>query len=72
MFIYVQEKEINEKFDPHLALDLMNSLKSYGMLKEFLLVHRVEAIDMCLTEYDEKTFVNDIKEEGQNEIYNKV
>ena len=47
---------------------LDNSLKSFGMLKEFLLVHRVEAIDMCLTEYDEKTFVNGIKEEGQNDI----
>ncbi|OON84927.1 hypothetical protein BXO88_15005 [Oribacterium sp. C9] len=38
-----------------------------GILKEFLIAHRAEVIDMCLTEYDEKTFVNGIKEEGREE-----
>ena len=38
-----------------------------GILREFLLAHRAEVIDMCLTEFDEKTFVNGIKEEGREE-----
>ena len=38
-----------------------------GILSEFLLAHRAEVIDMCLTEFDEKTFVNGIKEEGREE-----
>ncbi len=38
-----------------------------GILKDFLIAHRAEVIDMCLTEFDEKTFVNGIKEEGREE-----
>ncbi|MBP3241044.1 MAG: PD-(D/E)XK nuclease family transposase [Oribacterium sp.] len=38
-----------------------------GILRDFLIAHRAEVIDMCLTEYDEKTFVNGIKEEGREE-----
>lgn len=47
--------------------DAVVSCINDGILKDFLIAHRAEVIDMCLTEYDEKTFVNGIKEEGREE-----
>lgn len=38
-----------------------------GILKDFLLAHRAEVVDMVLTEYDEKSFVKGMKEEGFEE-----
>ncbi|WP_155988291.1 hypothetical protein [Oribacterium sp. P6A1] len=38
-----------------------------GILKDFLLTHREEVTDICLTEFEEMTFVNGIKEEGREE-----
>lgn len=35
-----------------------------GIMRDFLLAHRAEVLDMCITEFNEKTFVNGIKEEG--------
>ena len=37
-----------------------------NVLKSFLLKHRAEVLDMCITEYNEKSFVDGIREEGQN------
>ncbi len=39
-----------------------------GILKDFLLAHRAEVVGMVLTEFDEKTFVEGIREEGANEL----
>jgi len=36
-----------------------------GILKDFLLAHRAEVVGMVLTEFDEKTFVEGIKQEGE-------
>ena len=38
-----------------------------NILSEFLTKHRAEVIDVCITEYDEQTFVNGIREEGRQE-----
>ena len=37
------------------------------ILRDFLLAHRAEVVDMVLTEYDEKSFVKGMKEEGFEE-----
>ncbi len=37
------------------------------ILKEFLQKHRSEVVDMCITEYNEKVFINGIREEGRQE-----
>ncbi len=39
-----------------------------GVLSEFLIAHKAEVLDMCITEYDEVSFVNGIKEEGREEL----
>lgn len=41
------------------------------ILKEFLIKHRAEVKDMCITEFDEKTFVEGIREEGREEGWKK-
>ena len=37
------------------------------VLAEFLTKHRAEVLDVCITEYDEKAFINGIHEEGRQE-----
>lgn len=39
----------------------------HDVLKTFLLKHRAEVKDVCITEYDEKTFVDGIRAEGRAE-----
>lgn len=39
----------------------------HDVMKEFLLKHRAEVTDMCITEFDEDVFVRGIKEEGREE-----
>lgn len=36
-----------------------------NVLKEFLVAHRAEVVSVCLTEFNEKVFVNSIREEGE-------
>ena len=38
-----------------------------GILTDFLIAHRAEVLDMCITEFNEKSFVEGIKEEGREE-----
>ena len=38
-----------------------------GVLVEVLTAHRAEVLDMCITEYNEKSFVKGIREEGREE-----
>ncbi len=38
-----------------------------GILADFLINHRAEVCDMCITEYNEKTFINGIRAEGVEE-----
>lgn len=54
---------------------------SENVMADFLKNHRAEVIDVCITEYNEKTFVEGIREEGraeglvtgrENEIYLSV
>ena len=38
-----------------------------GILTDILKKHRAEVMDVCITEYNEKTFINGIREEGREE-----
>ena len=40
---------------------------NHDILKTFLLKHRAEVKDVCITEYNEKVFINGIREEGREE-----
>ena len=42
----------------------------HNILKSFLLKHRAEVLDVCITEYNEKSFVDGIREEGREEGQN--
>ncbi len=37
-----------------------------NVLSDFLTKHRAEVMDVCLTEYNEKVFINGIHEEGED------
>lgn len=39
----------------------------HDVLKTFLLKHRAEVKDVCITEYNEKSFVDGIRAEGRSE-----
>ena len=54
--------------DASKAVDMaVSSCIKDDILKEFLIAHRAEVLDVCITEFDEKTFVDGIKEEGREE-----
>ncbi len=38
-----------------------------GILADFLKSHRAEVMDVCITEYNEKTFIDGIRAEGRDE-----
>ena len=39
----------------------------HNILHDFLIKHRAEVRDVCITEYNEQVFINGIKEEGREE-----
>jgi predicted transposase YdaD len=45
----------------------VDSCIAEGILTDFLVGHRAEVRDMCITEFNEKTFVRGIREEGRVE-----
>ena len=42
------------------------------ILKDFLLKHKSEVLDVCITEFNEKVFIDGIREEGRNEEARKM
>ena len=52
------QNAVNAAIDDCIANDILTN---------FLIVHRAEVLDVCITEYDEKTFVAGIKQEGIEE-----
>lgn len=36
-----------------------------GIMKDFLLRHKAEVMNVCITEFDEKVFIEGIREEGR-------
>lgn len=57
-----------ETYDIAKAVDAaVISCINDGILSEFLTIHRAEVLDVCITEFDEKAFVEGIKEEGKEE-----
>lgn len=44
-----------------------NLNRGKNVMADFLKKHRAEVMSVCLTEYNEKTFVNGIREEGRKE-----
>ena len=54
--------------DPEKAIDAgVVFCIDNDIMADMLLAHRAEVVDMCLTEYNEKVFIDGIKEEGKNE-----
>lgn len=47
--------------------DAVDSCIKDGILADFLIAHRAEVLDMCITEFNEKTFIDSIKAEGRAE-----
>ena len=54
--------EVEQAVDKAVTYCINNNI-----LSEFLIKHRAEVIDVCITEYDEQAFVNGIREEGRQE-----
>lgn len=50
---------------------VISCIKS-GILTEFLIKHRAEVLDVCITEFDEKTFIEGIKEEAIEDMVLKM
>lgn len=58
--------------DPEKAIDAgVVFCIDNDIMADMLLAHRAEVVDMCLTEYNEKVFVDGIKEEGREEGKNE-
>ena len=66
-------KYLLETDDVAKAVDaaVISCIKS-GILTEFLTKHRAEVLDVCITEFDEKTFVEGIKEEAIEDMVLKM
>ena len=45
----------------------VNECINEGILSEWLTKHKAEVLDMCITEYNEKLHMDDIREEGREE-----
>lgn len=59
-------KELN---DIRAAIDkTIQECIDEGILGDFLLAHRAEVFDVCLTEYDEEIVKRDLREEGREEV----
>ena len=54
--------------DPEKAIDAgVVYCIDNDIMAEMLLAHKSEVVDMCLTEYNEKVFIDGIKEEGKED-----
>lgn len=54
--------------DIETAVDLaISELTENSVIKPFLMEHKAEVKNMCITEYDEKKTMNMFKEEGREE-----
>ena len=78
MILVNEIRKNSETMEPEEAIDAaVTYCIEHNILREFLIKHRAEVKDMCITEFDEKKFVDDIREEGfeegrLNEIYQSV
>ncbi len=64
---YLEDYEVEEAVD----LAVMDCIEN-DVLADFLLKHRAEVKDMCITEYNELSFVNGIREESREEERNGI
>ena len=62
----IRKNSENMKFEAAVDLAVTYCIE-HDVLKTFLLKHRAEVKDVCITEYDEKTFVDGIRAEGRAE-----
>ncbi|MBE5920396.1 MAG: hypothetical protein E7272_11220 [Pseudobutyrivibrio ruminis] len=64
---YIREYQINHELS--VAVDkAIDQCIEEDVLKEFLVSHRSEVRDMCITEYNEKAFVNGIRADERTEL----
>lgn len=59
---YSETMELEEAVDTAVAYCI-----NQDILRTFLIKHRAEVKDVCITEYNEKVFVNGIRQEGREE-----
>ena len=66
-------EHLSETNDVTKAVDaaVISCIKD-GILTEFLTAHRAEVLDVCITEFDEKTFIEGIKEEAIEDMVSKM
>ena len=62
----IRKNSENMKFEEAVDTAVTYCIE-HNDLRTFLLKHRAEVKDVCITEYDEKTFVEGIREEGRAE-----
>ena len=62
----IRKNSENMKFEEAVDTAVTYCIE-HNVLRTFLLKHRAEVKDVCITEYDEKTFVEGIREEGRAE-----
>lgn len=74
MFLVNEIRKNSKKMEFEKAVDTsVTYCIEHDILKCFLLKHRAEVLDMCITEYNEKTFTDGIREEGRlQEIFSSV
>ena len=69
---YVQE-ELEKDIPKEDAIDsAVKRCINENIMADFLTKHRSEVIDVCITEFNEKVFVRDIREESQNELVKAI
>ena len=62
----IRKNSENMKFEDAVDTAVTYCIE-HNVLKSFLLRHRAEVLDVCITEYNEKSFVDGIREEGRKE-----
>ena len=66
----IRENSQNMEFEDAVDAAVTYCIEN-NVLKTFLLKHRAEVKDVCITEYREKSFVDGIRAEGRTEGQNE-
>ena len=68
MILVEQIRQNRKTMDVEEAVDTaVTYCIDHDILRDFLIKHRAEVKDVCITEYNEQVFINGIKEEGREE-----
>ena len=68
MILVEQIRQNRKTMDVEEAVDTaVTYCIDHDILRDFLIKHRAEVKDVCITEYNEQVFIKGIKEEGREE-----